>query len=185
MADVNIKGLKETMQLLRHYEADQSKIINKRMTDAAMRVRDAARSDIPSGDALTNWGQWGFSRDGRDLGFIGQWVKGNIKVTRRAGRNKGQAVSNYIGLVSLDAAGVIYQTTGHAAKNSDGVRLRTSEKTSSKGQTFVANMLKKHPGKRGIWKAYDEDEGRATAEIEGAAREAEAIVQRRLNGFGG
>ena len=184
-ASVVIKDLKATMELLKAYEPEQSKIINKRMTTAAMSVRDAARNDIPPGDALSNWGQWAYSPNGRELGFIGSWAKKNLVVTRKAGRNKGQAISNFIGLVSADAAGVIFQTTGHASKNSDGSRVRAKQATSNKGATFVANMVGKFPGKRGIWRAFDDDEGKNTKLIEDAAREAEDIVQRRLNALGG
>jgi len=182
---VVISGLKETMILLKEFEPEMSKEINKRMTTAATLVRDAARADIPSGDALSNWGRWTFSRDGRDFGFVGSWVKNNIKLTRTPGRNRGVAVTNYIGLVSKDAAGVIYQTTGHASKNEDGSRKRKKPLTSQFGTSFVSVMNNQHPGKRGLWKAYDEDEGKATALIEAAAKDAEAIVQAKLNSLGG
>lgn len=172
-----IENLKPTMYLLRNYEPEHHKRINKTMTEAAAKVRNDARKDIPSGDALSNWGQWAFTRDGRDLGFVGAWVQKNIKITRKPMRNRGSAISNFIGLVSLDAAGIIFQTTA----NGD----RKGEVTSNKGRSFVSNMGKKFPGKRGIWKAFDDDAGDAARKIEAAAREAQDIVQKRLDSLGG
>jgi hypothetical protein len=45
-------------------------------------------------------------------------------------------------------------------------------------------MVKNFPGKRGIWKAYDANEGKAQRQIVAAAREAERYVQRALNRLG-
>ena len=196
MPEVIIENLKETMELLKAYEPEQAKIINKRMFVAAAAVRNEARALIPEGDALVDvnskkgkgkagWGQWAFSRDGRDFGFIGSWVKSNIKVTRAGNRYKGMPVSNFIGVYQADPAGVIFHTAGHAAKDAQGNRKRRRVPTSNKGESFVANMTNKFTGKRGIWAAFDKDEGKSVALIEGAAREAEALVQAHLNALGG
>lgn len=190
MPEVIIENLKETMELLKAYEPEQAKIINRRMFVAAAAVRDEARALIPEGDALVDlggkkskgkagWGQWAFSRDGRDFGFIGSWVRNNIKVSRAANRYKGMPVSNFLGVVQTDPAGVIFHTAG------DKRRKRRGPVTSNKGASFAPNMEKAWPGKRGIWAAFDKNEGKSVALIEGAAREAEALVQAHLNALGG
>jgi len=169
MAELVVKNLKETMLLLKKFEPEQSKLIAKRITKAAGKIAVDARSDIPEGSALTNWGSWIHARDGRDFGFNTSSIRKNIKVTRAANRKRGVAISNYIGITSADAAGVIYQTAGKGTSDSN----------------FVSKMMGGYPLPRGIWKAFDESRGTVVADIDAAVREAEEAVQRHLNELGG
>lgn len=179
-AQVNITGLKETLKVLKEADADYSKEIQKRIRTAAGRVLKDARDDAPSGNALRNWGSWGYSytykrgsRKGqsntRGFDFTGTDVRRNMKTTRASMRKRGAVISNYLGLISNDPAGIIWQTAGKGSSRS----------------AFVMNLLTKYSTKRGIWKAYDRDAGAATREIEAAARDAERAVQKILNVTGG
>jgi hypothetical protein len=174
---VNIKNLAQTMRLLKEYEPDLAKQIQKRIRGAANEVATEARADIETGNALGNWGAWLERKSGRDLGFDGARARKDIRVTRAAMRRRGMIVSNYIGVVSDKPATVIWHTAGLAASNRYNA-------TGAKGLTFRANMVKNFPGKRGIWKAYDANEGKAQRQIVAAAREAERYVQRALNRLG-
>lgn len=169
MAELVVHNLKETLLLLKKFEPEQSKLIAKRIAKAAGKVAADARSDIPDGSALTHWGRWIHARDGRDFGFNTAAIRKNIKVTRAANRKRGVATSNFIGVTSADAAGVIYQTAGKGSSNS----------------TFVSQMMGDYPLPRGIWKAFDDSRDSIVAEIDAAVREAEAAVQRHLNELGG
>lgn len=169
MAELVVHNLKETLLLLKKFEPEQSKLIAKRIAKAAGKVAADARSDIPDGSALTNWGRWIHARDGRDFGFNTAAIRKNIKVTRAANRKRGVATSNFIGVTSADAAGVIYQTAGKGSSNS----------------TFVSQMMGDYPLPRGIWKAFDDSRDSIVAEIDAAVREAEHAVQRHLNQLGG
>lgn len=179
-AQVNITGLKETLKVLKEADADYSKEIQKRINSAANRVLKDARADVPSGNALSGWGSWGYaytykrgSRKGqsvtRGFDFSGPDVRKNVKKTRASMRKRGFIVSNYLGIISNDPAGIIWQTAGKGSSRS----------------AFVLNIFYKYGAKRGIWKAYDRDAGAATREIEAAARDAERAVQKILNVTGG
>jgi hypothetical protein len=180
---VVVSGLKETMQILKAADAEYSKHIRSRINTASTRVLKAARDDVPSGNALSNWGAWNYSytykrgsRRGqnvnRGLGFSGSDVQKNMKKSRANMRKRGYNVSNYLALISNDPAGIVWQTAG---KNSSG--------RGTTGSPFVMNIMRKYPGKRGLWKAFDSDK-RAVPEIEAAARDAEKFVQNYLNQVG-
>ena len=167
--EVVITGLKETMAILKAYDQTQSKEIANRINVASTRVLNNARADVPGGNSLSGWGPWTHARDGRDFSFNGATTKRNMRKTRANMRSRGKAVSNYLGLIAKDAPSVIWHTAGKGSSSS----------------SFVSNISNRYKGKRGIWKAFDEDKGAAVAEIEKAARDAEKIVQGYLNKVAG
>lgn len=175
MADrVNIKNLDATMKLLRAYAPDQSKQIQKRITTAASRFRDAGRREITNvlygSNALRRWGKWIEARSGRDLSFNAQTAASNIKVTRARRRRRGVIVSNYIGVVSEDAPGVIFQTAGIGA--------------STTGSLFTSLMRSRYSRPRGLWKAEETHGVIVRDAILQAVKEAQDIVQKKLNAMG-
>jgi hypothetical protein len=160
---VTVENLRETMALLKGYEPEQSKLINKRITDAANVIRDDARSLMPSGNALSNWGSWA----GR-LDYSGSPQRSSVKTTRAAMRRRGQFVTNFIGVVTKSASAVVWHTAG---------RRNSSQ--------FSSAIEGHYGGSRGIWAAFDANEGKAAAEIEAATDDAQRLVQARLNALGG
>lgn len=178
MGQVNIKNLDATMKLLKAYEPDLSKEIKKRISKAAGKVVSDARADVPDGFAISGWGRWTEVKSGRDLGFNGADAKKDIKASRAAMRKRGRIVSNYIGIVADKPATVIWHTAGRGS----GLRYNV---TSGKGLSFRANITREFPGKRGIWKAFDANDGAATRDIVAAAKDAERYVQAALNRLGG
>jgi len=168
-SQVVITGLKETMAILKAYDKTQSKEIAQRINVASTRVLNNARAEVPSGGALSGWGPWTHGNKTRDLSFNGATAKKNIRKTRANMRSRGKTVSNYLGLIAKDAPSVIWHTAGKGSSSS----------------SFVSNISNRYRGKRGIWKAFDEDKGAAVAEIEKAARDAEKIVQGYLNKVAG
>ena len=178
MAEYNIKNLDQTMKLLKNYEPEHAKRIQKSITASARGVANQAKADVPSGNALGNWGPWTEAKLGRNLSFDGATAKGNIRVTRAAMRRRGIIVSNYIGIIAKDAATVIWHTAGQAKTGRYKV-------TSGKGLSLRRNMNREFGEKRGIWKAFDANEGKAARDIRAAAIEAQTILQRKLNSLGG
>lgn len=166
---VNIENAKQTVQSLKLFDPEAEKGIRKRINDAARRVLLSARSDMPSGRALTKWGTW--NQAGRDLSYNGEAQK--IRVTRQNMRRRGQAFSNYIGIVNPTPGGAIFELTGRG--NAD--------------QMFLNGLLKEGYGisrkentnRPGVFRAFDSDKGQAAKEIEEALRDAEKLVQAHLN----
>lgn len=165
IAEVRVKGLKQTMDLLKAYAPEQAKEINKRITVQAAKVRDRARDYMPD-VALSNWNNWPDHASG---GYVGSVVKSKVKTTRANARPKGQIVSNYIGIVNADAAGAIFQFAGRG-KSTD---------------MFVDNLLSKHGYKRGTWKAFDELKSEVQPAIMAAVEDATRIVNQKLDGLAG
>ena len=168
LAEVRVKGLDQTTKLLKAYAPEQAKEINKRITTESNKIRDRARGYMPN-DGLSNWGMWTSSKDGRDLGYLGSWAKKGIKSTRANNRARGQIVSNYIGVVSGDAGGAIFQTIGRGQSN----------------DVFVQNFTRKHSEPRGLWRAFDELQPEVQPAIMAAIEDATNIVNQKLNQLGG
>lgn len=165
LAEVRVKNLKQTMQLLKAYAPEQAKEINKRITTEANKIRDRSRDYMPN-VALSNWNNW---PDHASEGYVGSVVKSKVKTTRANARAKGQIVSNYIGIINSDAAGAIFQLAGRG-KSTD---------------MFVENILSKHGTSRGTWKAFDELKEDVQPAIAAAIEDAANIVNKKLDQLGG
>lgn len=173
MADrVNIKNLDATLKLLKAYAPEQSKEITKRITKAANEFRDAGRREIMNVRygyfALRRWGSWTEEKSGRDLSFNAAIAASNMKVTRARNRRRGIITSNYIGVVSNDGPGVIFQTAGKGSSGSD----------------FVGHLMRKYPLPRGLWKAEETHGAIVREAILQGVRDAQDIVQKQLNSMG-
>ncbi len=165
IAEVRVKGLKQTMDLLKAYAPEQAKEINNRITTEANKVRDRARDYMPD-VALSNWNNW---PDHASDGYVGSVVKKRLKTTRANYRKRGVIVSNYIGVVSADAAGSIFQTVGRGSST----------------DMFVENILNKHGSNRGLWRAFDELKSEVQPAIMAAVQDAQQLVNIKLNQLGG
>jgi len=165
IAEINVKGLQQTMQLLKGYAPEQAKEINKRITVEANKIRDRARTYMPD-VALSNWDNWpAHASDG----YVGSVVKKGVISTRANFRKRGVIVSNYIGVVSRDAAGSIFQTAGRGPST----------------DMFVDNILNKHGSNRGLWRAFDELISEVEPAIMAAVEDATKIVNAKLDQLAG
>jgi hypothetical protein len=160
------------MTLLDGFDPTAAKDIKKRISKAAGAVVQRARGIMPNGEALSNWGAW--SQGGRDLSYRDNGRK--IRVTRANMRKRGEAVSNYIGIVNPTPGGAIFELAGRQAPDPRfyGGILSAGYGVSRKSGT----------GRPGVFKAFDDDKGKAVAEIETALKDAERIVQNKLNALG-
>ena len=109
--DFDTKNLAQNIDFLETFNKDVAKILRKEIKSGANEVAKASRSLIPK-SGLSNWGAWTFSRDGRDLGFIGSWVKRGIVVETTRSRNRGATVAYSQRVVTKTAAGAIYELAG-------------------------------------------------------------------------
>lgn len=113
--NVDIQGIAATIDRLERFDSDTAKTLKKEIKAGANLVAKASRKKIPH-DGLRNWGAWTFSRDGRDLGFIGSWVKRGIVTEQQRTRNSGVTVGFGYRVVSKTAAGAIYELAGSASE---------------------------------------------------------------------
>jgi len=159
--DFKIDNLSQTVDFLEKFNVEVGKVLKKEIRSGANEVAKASRSLIPN-DGLRNWGQWTFTRDGRDLGFIGAFVKRGIVVETQRTRNSGVTVSYGHRVVSKTAAGAIYELAG--SQNDD------------KGMGLA--MRKKHPTNnypRTLFPAYYMGMSKAMQKIEAALEKAKRM----------
>jgi len=167
---VVVKNAKQTMDSLGKFQPDAAKEIRKSINKSINVVRDDARGMMPSGQAFSGWGAW--SQGGRDLSYRNA-AKG-IRVTKASARARGEAVSNYIGLVNSTPGGSIFELAGR--RNSADASFMAA--FASKG---YGSSTKGNPSRGGVFKAFDQNRGKAVAEIEGALKDAERRLQTYLD----
>lgn len=124
--DFKIENLAQTIDFLERFNQDVAKVLKKEIKSGANEVAKASRSLIPH-DGLSNWGQWTSSRDGRDLGFIGAFVKRGIVVETGRTRKSGATVAFGYRVVSKSPAGAIYELAGSKNDN-EGMGLAMNRK---------------------------------------------------------
>lgn len=173
MINVETEGLAKLVNQLEKFSPDVSKELKSRLRDAANQVAKGARSLIPD-DALSNWGQWTSSRDGRDLGFIGAWAKTGIKPAANRYRRAGVTVGFGYSVVSNTPGGNLYEVVGKGTRQSVG--------SGERGFTFVGNLNNKRNGPerlpRTLYPAYYNVMPKVQDQIESAVRDAERKVGR-------
>lgn len=157
--DMKAYGLTENLTLLENFNKDVAKVLKKEMRAGANEVAKASRSLIPN-SGLTNWGTWTFSNDGRDLGFIGAWVRSKVKVETERTRMSGITVGFGYRVGNWSPAGAIYELAG-SKNDSEGMGLA---------------MDRKHPTNnypRTLFPAYYKAMPKAVVRIEAAIAAAE------------
>ena len=154
------KNLAQNIDFLETFNKDVAKILRKEIKSGANEVAKASRSLIPK-SGLSNWGAWTFSRDGRDLGFIGSWVKRGIVVETTRSRNRGATVAYSQRVVTKTAAGAIYELAGSDSES-----------------PMARAMVYKHPVKnypRTLFPAYYKAMPIALKKIEAAIEKAKKL----------
>jgi len=169
---VVVKNAKETMAALKQFDPDAEKALRKRINKAARSIVRDARSGMPAGKALRKWGTW--TQNGRDLSYNGNASR--IRTTRANMRKRGEFISNYIGVINPTPGGAIFELAGRDSPNADFVQA-----LHSKGYGISRRQGTSRPG---VFKAFDDNEGAAVAEIEDALKEAEKRLSSVLRGMG-
>ena len=158
--DFDTKNLAQNIDFLETFNKDVAKILRKEIKSGANEVAKASRSLIPK-SGLSNGGAWTCSRDGRDLGFIGSWVKRGIVVETTRSRNRGATVAYSQRVVTKTAAGAIYELAGSDSES-----------------PMARAMVYKHPVKnypRTLFPAYYKAMPIALKKIEAAIEKAKKL----------
>lgn len=116
---VQVTNLKQLTNALEGIDKSAAKNIRKTITDVAKRVVVDATYLSPSGNPLSNWGNWTFLRDGRDLSFNAGDVAKGFKVKKNNYRRRGVSAGLGYDVMQTNAAGAIFEVMG------DGSRVTT------------------------------------------------------------
>jgi hypothetical protein len=139
-----VTGEQRTIKLLERFDRDAYKEIAKGFRKAGEKVRDEARLQTPSGNALSNWGRWVAVDRGRDLGFTGTRVRSKIRVSLSQDARKWGRNLYMVKIVTMDWGGAVFALAG-----TNEVKKRSSN-PNPKGRTFAANLGKKYNGQAGL-----------------------------------
>jgi hypothetical protein len=134
---VEVTNLKQLMNALEVIDKSATKNIQKTITNVAKRVVVDATYLTPSGNPISNWGQWRFARDGRDLSFDSGDVAKGFKTQKSNFRRKGVSAGLGFDVVQNNAAGAIFELMG------DGSRV-----TTRRGANMVSVINKRFPRKQ-------------------------------------
>jgi hypothetical protein len=154
------KNLAQNMNFLETFNKDVAKILKKEIKAGANEVAKSSRRRIPKA-GLSNWGAWTYSRDGRDLGFIGGWVKRGIVVETYRSRNRGATVAYGQRVVTKTPAGAIFELAGSVSESPMALAVNAVHPT------------KNYP--RTLFPAYYETMPTALRKIEAAVEKAKRV----------
>lgn len=161
--DFQLQGLAANINFLEKFNEDVAKTLKKEMRAGANEVAKASRSLIPA-SAVSNWGAWTEGKSGRDLGFIGAWVKRGVSVETERTRKSGVTVGYGYRVVNKTAAGAIYELAGSKSSNALGRGISKNAPVARFPRTLFA----------AYYMAMPAAERRIEAAIEKAQKEASA-----------
>ena len=126
----HVEGVPELINRISKFDKEVSKILNREVKEGADVVGAYARSLVPSGNALRNWGPWNFktgktgsigvvsmSQGSRDLSFDGSAVARGIKPQAVKSNKRGIVVGFKARVVMSTAAGSIWSLAGSRNKS--------------------------------------------------------------------
>lgn len=176
MARMHIKGLEETMRILREVDPELYKESRKRIKKDAKPMIQAAKERLPQ-VPMSGWGIAAARQQdikGRKTMRTGSGfpvynpasAKRGVSLSIRNKRVKGYGgKSLLVAMVQNDAAGIIYD---YARK-------------SSNNNLFVRGLSKRNPEpSRYMWKAAEENMGSVHASMRDSIRDVEKRINRRL-----
>ena len=199
---VEVKGLDEVLKALRQFEPDLAKNLNKQVRVALTPVQKKAQGYVP--DSLPGLSNWTFSSKGKAItknssafGQVGHFPKFNQSIVKRGirimiGRTRpnSKGFSTFYRISNLTAAGAIMETSGRANpagqpwNPASGSRNYSHSRNPGAGLHFINSMGGRMQGTgkmrgRLIYRAFNEDEGRAIASTMRAVDMTIAVFKRR------
>ena len=173
---VSTSGEQRTIALLKAFDNDAYKIINKKMIESGNIVRDEARQKTPGGNALSNYGKWIAKDRGRNLSYNGASVRQGIVTSSSQDTKKFGNNFFFVRISTKSAAGAIIALSGSR-------RERATRGQTYSGISFVDTLNREH-GKeypRGLLSAIKKKQDVARPLIEAAMNEATIAANRAIN----
>jgi hypothetical protein len=177
----SVKGGIELRKALREFTPDLAKGLSKEMAQAMRPVVKVARGYMPNdNEILSNWGIAGDRITARSSAFsnakfpqyVPSIVKANVGLKTSPSKNNSRGFRSLAQLFNKTRAGAIYEVAG----------IKTS------GSVFVENLDRKYPSQikgtagrkgRGLYRAYEEDNGKALLAVLKAIETAKSKLNQR------
>jgi len=177
----SVKGGVELRKALREFTPDLAKGLTKELAQAMRPVVKVARGYMPNDNqVLSNWGVTGKQINARSSAFntskfpkyVPSVVKSNIGFKSTPSRPNSRGFRSLAQLFNKSRAGAIYEVAG----------------TKNPESTFVKNLNGKYPSQikgqgnregRGLYRAYEEDHGKALLAVVKAIENAKTKLNQR------
>ena len=184
MMQVRVTGEQRAIAVLKAFDKDVFKGIDKGLKQAGEVLRDEVRRKTPTSAPLSGWGKWTatrVSRKGvsstRDLSYNTTKVRTGIKVTTKQGKKVSTGGEFQVAVATMSASGAIFALTGSNEK-------RRPE--NYRGKSFYDNMNNRFGRKyaRGLNEAANNKPvvAKAKEKVAEVLREAELKADRILGG---
>ena len=170
---VSVKGVVELRKALRAYAPDLAKGLNKEMGDALKPIARQARGFLPNNSqVLSNWVGTGSRATGRFPQYDATTARKGVTYSVAPSKPNRKGFRSLATIFNKSAAGAIYETAGR--KSGDSV--------------FVRNLDNKYPARlegrdkmrgRVIYRAWEGNQGKATAAVMQAIQKATATFNAR------
>lgn len=170
---VSVKGVVELRKALRAYAPDLAKGLTKEMGGALKPVVKQARGFLPNNsEILSNWQGTGNRATGRFPQYDAASVRKGVTYSVAPSKPNRKGFKSLATIFNKSAAGAIYETAGRKSGNS----------------VFVRNLDNKYPARlegrdkmrgRVIYRAWDGNQGKATAAVMAAIERATATFNAR------
>jgi len=190
---VNITGVQGTLKAMRQFDPDLAKQMNKQIKNAMLPIRDKARGYAPSNsEMLTNWTKAdAFGPQSRKYRAFPKYDQTEVIagiVYRPGSNNKGEIagakftrrfqVAYFI--ANNSAGGSIYETSGRKSgpggnKNTKSLNPRAGEQFMQRINPYPLIGSSTMTKGRLIYRAWDENQGRAAHSVNLAINSAVAI----------
>ena len=183
---VRITGEQRAIAVLKAFDRDVFKGIDKGLKLAGEVLRDEVRSKTPSSAPLSNWGRWNATRTSkagvsstRDLSYNATKVRTGIKVVTSQPKRQTTGGKFRVAVATMSPAGAMYALAG-------SVRKRYGRESSYRGRSFVDNLNNKSGKKyaRGLNEAANNRPvvAKAKERVADVIRDAERAADRILGG---
>ncbi len=186
MMKVKVTGEQRAIAVLKAFDRDNFKVIDKGLKLAGEVLRDEVREKTPSSGPLSNWGAWTATRvtrkgvsSTRDLSYNAAKVRTGIKVVTSQPKRETTGGQFRVAVATTSPAGAIYALSGSR-------KLRYGQESSYRGRSFVDNLNNRSGRKyaRGLNEAAKNRPvvARAKEKVAEVIREAERKADRILGG---
>lgn len=170
---VEVKGALELRKALRAYAPELGKELTKEMGAALKPIVKKSRAFLPTNDqTLSNWQGKAGRADGKFPQYDAAIAKKGVTFKTSPSKANRKGFKSLASIFNKTAAGAIYETAGRKTPNSTFVRnLNAKAHGQLKGQEKMAGRV--------IFRAWEEDQGKATTAVMRAIEKATAKFQAR------
>ena len=184
MMKVRITGEQRAVAVLKAFDRDNFKVIDKGLKEAGEVLRDEVRRKTPTSSPLSGWGKWTATRVSRKTGIATTrnlaWnttkARTGIKVVTSQPKRETTGGKFRVAVATMSPAGAIFAIAGTGARPSGNYR----------GRSFVDNLIARSGKKyaRGLNEAARNRPvvARAKEKVAAVIRDAERKADRILGG---